>query len=128
MMTAASTLAELSRHQRLQRLGDLHVLLIAALVSIELLPLDRIQLRADERGAAGRRELVLDFGRLQLELGVVRTLPGQPVRGPLSMGSLERILAEWEHRAGFAIEQGELTRSDPPRHPRERLPREQCLR
>src|SRR2546423_11252831 len=68
--------------ERLQRLCDGHVLLIAALIDIQLLALEIVGLSPPNliRRAA---QLLLEHRRLQLALRVVLALPREPVDGPL---------------------------------------------
>src|SRR5207253_2481246 len=94
----------LSGSKRLQRLRDLHVLLVAALVERELLLFDRVQPCARERRVLRRRDLVTERRRLQFVLDVMRAFPCQPFGGPLRVRGLQTLGAEGKRAAGRAIE------------------------
>ena len=113
--TLCATMVQLGRHQRLERLGDPHVLRVSPLIQLELLALDGIEPARVRRSSPPWARFGLGDRGLQLELGVVRVLPRQPVGGPLRVRRLDPLPGERKRAAGRAVERGELVGKQLPR-------------
>src|SRR5580765_2943843 len=116
-----------SSEQRLQRLGNLYVFLITALIQIDLLALDRLETGSGHRRLA-RRQLAVEHRGFQFVLRVMCALPRQPLGRPLRVCRLYPLRAERERPTARCIQQREFRGQHLTRGARERDPRHQHAR